>query len=195
MGELADLNYNVFRWYRAEWGRYTQADPIGLEGGWNLYRYAAANPLTYVDPLGLKVCRCDRRLAFNAFAFSQWFYPAVAAGAYHTFIQIVPNGSPCGGYDGLAWGFQDQGGGIGHVEPERTPAFNPMLRCREVPCIDETLLRRNVNSDSRQPAPYRAVCRIGSGWNAQNCQGWADDVLQRSRAQTCCYAPGQGGPL
>lgn len=22
-------NYNVFRWYRAGWGRYTQADPLG----------------------------------------------------------------------------------------------------------------------------------------------------------------------
>lgn len=30
--EGAEENYNVFRWYRAGWGRYTQADPIGVGG-------------------------------------------------------------------------------------------------------------------------------------------------------------------
>ncbi|HGH4621861.1 TPA: RHS repeat-associated core domain-containing protein [Enterobacter cloacae] len=27
-------------------------DPIGLNGGWNLYQYAP-NPLRWIDPLGL----------------------------------------------------------------------------------------------------------------------------------------------
>lgn len=33
--------------------RFIQADPIGLEGGPNLYVYTNGNPLTYVDPNGL----------------------------------------------------------------------------------------------------------------------------------------------
>jgi RHS repeat-associated protein len=48
-----DLSYNIFRWYRPEWGRYTQADPIGIGGGLNLYGYVGGNPLGNIDPLGL----------------------------------------------------------------------------------------------------------------------------------------------
>jgi RHS repeat-associated protein len=54
---------NIFRWYRAGWGRYTQADPIGFDGGdINLYRYALSNSLRFTDPLGLKVRICCRPL-------------------------------------------------------------------------------------------------------------------------------------
>ncbi|HET7436021.1 MAG TPA: RHS repeat-associated core domain-containing protein [Thermoanaerobaculia bacterium] len=47
-----DLYQNVFRWYRAGAGRYTQADPLDKgEGG--IYVYAAAVPSAVTDPLGL----------------------------------------------------------------------------------------------------------------------------------------------
>lgn len=35
------------------WGRYTQADPLGIRASVNVYGYAAANPVGDVDPLGL----------------------------------------------------------------------------------------------------------------------------------------------
>ena len=57
-GQYADsetgLHYNLFRYYDPQNGRFIVQDPIGLDGGWNLYRYAP-NPLTWIDPLGLAV--------------------------------------------------------------------------------------------------------------------------------------------
>jgi RHS repeat-associated protein len=47
------LNYNYFRSYDAKTGRYTQSDPIDLDGGWNRFAYAESNPLLFIDPEGL----------------------------------------------------------------------------------------------------------------------------------------------
>ena len=46
------LHYNTFRYYDPEIGRFTQPDPIGLLGGFNLYQYAP-NALMWIDPWGL----------------------------------------------------------------------------------------------------------------------------------------------
>jgi RHS repeat-associated protein len=47
------LSYNYFRSYDSRTGRYSQSDPIGLQGGWNRFAYVENNPLAYDDPFGL----------------------------------------------------------------------------------------------------------------------------------------------
>jgi RHS repeat-associated protein len=55
-----ERSYNVFRWYRAGWGRYTQSDPIFERSGLKkfpepgLYSYVDGNPIMWDDPLGLQ---------------------------------------------------------------------------------------------------------------------------------------------
>jgi len=46
------LHYNYFRYFNPQTGRYITPDPIGLEGGINLFVYTN-NPVNYIDPFGL----------------------------------------------------------------------------------------------------------------------------------------------
>jgi len=47
------INFNRNRYYSPALGRFISKDPIGFNGGMNLYGYVANNPLIYTDPFGL----------------------------------------------------------------------------------------------------------------------------------------------
>src|SRR5690606_26085297 len=56
-GQYADtesgLFYNLHRYYDPKQGRYTQSDPLGQLASMNPYSYVDANPVNWLDPLGL----------------------------------------------------------------------------------------------------------------------------------------------
>ena len=45
--------FNRNRYYQPKYGRFISRDPIGFNGGLNLWNYAGCNPLLYTDPFGL----------------------------------------------------------------------------------------------------------------------------------------------
>jgi RHS repeat-associated protein len=54
------LHYNYFRYYNPQTGRYITPDPIGLEGGINLFAYVGNNPVNWIDTFGLSTITFDR---------------------------------------------------------------------------------------------------------------------------------------
>jgi RHS repeat-associated protein len=58
LGRIGALTDNWHRTYVQRWGRYTQPDPIGLQGGPNLFVYADNRPTQSDDPTGL-CSSCD----------------------------------------------------------------------------------------------------------------------------------------
>jgi RHS repeat-associated protein len=55
--EENNLYYMRARYYDADIGRFISEDPIGFEGGLNLYAYAGGNPVMFVDPSGFSAER------------------------------------------------------------------------------------------------------------------------------------------
>jgi RHS repeat-associated protein len=56
------LTYFWHRWYNQEDGRWINRDPIGIEGGINLYGYVENCPNNNIDSIGLKCLGCNNMI-------------------------------------------------------------------------------------------------------------------------------------
>ena len=75
------LHYNYFRYYNPQTGRYITPDPIGLNGGINLFSYVEGNPVNWVDLLGLATIVLDPG---HGDIFDKWLDPgALGTGGSH----------------------------------------------------------------------------------------------------------------
>jgi RHS repeat-associated protein len=65
--DASGLLYRRNRYYDPSTGQFTQEDPIGVAGGFNLYGFAGADPINSADPFGLCVDlsrpECQQRAA------------------------------------------------------------------------------------------------------------------------------------
>ena len=75
----ANLYYYRNRWYDPQMGRFISADPIGLNGGINLYAYVGNNPTRYVDPSGLNPL--EGALTLGELGFAVGGVPGAVIGA------------------------------------------------------------------------------------------------------------------
>lgn len=171
-GSLASTGFrlydNVNRYYEPSTGTYTKADPIGLEGGLNLYAYAFSSPLMHSDPLGLASFLCRRPLGDSKpkpgntrIGPDIWGNPL-----YHQYACVV-NGSVahCGGHTA------DRLFKLGRpTRPDEGDLFDPS-RCRKVQ-EDDRCIEQCITSKMKQPRPYYGV--LGP---FANCQEWAEDTI------------------
>jgi len=161
-GASDEESYNIFRWYRAGWGRYTQADPIGLEAGPNVFAYVQDNPISYEDRLGLKVFKCCRDIQVNAVANAA----ARIFGFKHCFIKT----------DSIEAGLGPANGGplpacpVGvdtAITDHRGQSLFPGTVCTEITNVNEKCV------NSKLPIGKR----MGTWGPTNNCNTFVDGVL------------------
>ncbi|WP_322905640.1 RHS repeat-associated core domain-containing protein, partial [Acinetobacter sp. IRS14] len=96
------LHYNLNRYYNPLLGRYMEADPIGLEGGWNPYAYAMNDPVNNTDATGLIV---DTIADVGFIVYD--LYKIASSGATATNLAALGAdavGAVTPGATGLGWG-------------------------------------------------------------------------------------------
>ncbi|MDQ7008657.1 MAG: RHS repeat-associated core domain-containing protein [Acidobacteriota bacterium] len=92
------------RWYDPQTGRFIEQDPIGEDGGLNLYAYTGSSPISWIDPTGLakkkaKEMNLDRQRQEK----SSWRVDGVRVSA--SFARFVAR-SVEGGREARAWRVQ-----------------------------------------------------------------------------------------
>ena len=87
--EETQTHYNYYRDYNPALGRYMQRDPLGLKAGLNEYVYVQENPLSRIDPYGLRARVCCREIEAISI-FTSWI-----TRPYHCFIHEEKDKDPC----------------------------------------------------------------------------------------------------
>ena len=169
-GQVDDGNglfYNFNRFYDPLAGRYTNADPIGLDGGWNRFGYVGGNALGFTDPKGLETYICKRPLGGSPGSFA----PPVLN---HTYVCVGSGENITCGSTTAASGQLDgtilTGGPGGPTKPT-DDYYKPdvcELRQGRDGCIESCI----ANELKKPTRPKYAIGPMGT-----DCQEYTEDVV------------------
>ena len=166
------LYYNFYRYYDPKTGRYVTADPIGQDGGANIYTYVGGNPLYWIDPLGL--------------AGTLVIHSSGSGGSSmmsgHSWINFTPDSTGTSTTYGT-WGNNPGGLGDGlheNLEAGRTGDASRTTRLND---SQEKKLSDIIND-------YRK--KAADGWTYDNpCSGFASSAWNKTTGEnlSCQFGP------
>jgi RHS repeat-associated protein len=144
-GGIRDSNTGLVRFmardYDPETGRWTSKDPILFNGGdANLYGYVMADPVNFIDPIGL-------------WSFSVGGYSPFSGLGGGINFGVNPDGSWFAG----VWGGGGIGGGFGFDPDGTSPGYNPS-------CGPSVSVGAYANAGARW-GPFKAGLNAGGGAN------------------------------
>ena len=156
--DFNDLYYYRARTYSPLNGRFMQKDPIGIDGGLNLYGYCGNNPVNYCDPLGLAAYRKQRPLDRAGLR------DTTIGDLHHDAFQYT-DGHDSGYYDDST------------VRPDRGSDYVQNQYDRVGPMLNDNILSQaeaNIRNDWDQD--FNPNAPEYDEWN-HNCQDYCDAVL------------------
>lgn len=165
------VRYNIFRWYRSGWGKYTQNDPLFFTlQDLNPFLYVRGNPLSGIDPKGTQTYVCTR--------------PLGKPPGPGTPPPIVNHEYACvrerdGSYTCDSSSKQDDAGtfrrnlkpGIGNNPRDVYDKDSCELRRPKNTCLEDCLKRK-----WKEPRQTYAV-----GWRGEDCQEYTERVIKECR--------------
>ena len=162
------LYYYRARYYDPMEGRFISKDPIGFEGGINIYQYTLANPINYTDPSGNYTKRCSRFLGGQ-----------VSTGRWHRIRHdyLVVSGT--------VYSFMPGDGSMpmlfsqGQVTPNEDPNRSG---CKMI--CDDNKFDKYVSEAAKFKPNYGIwsfFSELGFMTGTYNCQSWTDEVLSRAK--------------
>jgi len=72
-GDVVGLYYVRGRWYDPQAGRFVQEDPMGVDGGINVYTFAGDDPINGSDPTGMDPGDVCQELMMYSYGSQVWF--------------------------------------------------------------------------------------------------------------------------